>query len=43
MAQTPAGRLGTPEEISSMVAYLASNEASFMVGQILSPNGGLVI
>ncbi|MFH0730713.1 MAG: 3-oxoacyl-ACP reductase family protein [Pseudomonadota bacterium] len=43
IAQTPAGRLGTPEEISSMVAYLASNEASFMVGQILSPNGGLVI
>jgi 3-oxoacyl-[acyl-carrier protein] reductase len=43
IAQTPAGRLGTPEEIASMVAYLASDEANFIVGQILSPNGGLVI
>jgi 3-oxoacyl-[acyl-carrier protein] reductase len=43
IAQTPAGRLGTPQEIASLVVYLVSNEADFMVGQIVSPNGGLVI
>jgi 3-oxoacyl-[acyl-carrier protein] reductase len=43
IAQTPAGRLGTPEEIASLVAYLASDDGNYMVGQIISPNGGLVI
>jgi 3-oxoacyl-[acyl-carrier protein] reductase len=39
---TPQGRLGRPEEIAATVAFLASDEASFYVGQNLSPNGGLV-
>jgi 3-oxoacyl-[acyl-carrier protein] reductase len=43
MAQTPAGRLGKPDEIASLVVYLASKEADFMVGQIISPNGGFAI
>jgi NAD(P)-dependent dehydrogenase (short-subunit alcohol dehydrogenase family) len=43
IAQTPAGRLGTPEEIASLVTFLASDDANYMLGQIVSPNGGLVI
>jgi 3-oxoacyl-[acyl-carrier protein] reductase len=42
VARTPAGRLGTPEEVAATVAFLASDDASFFVGATLSPNGGLV-
>ncbi len=41
-ARTPAGRLGTPEEIAATVAFLASDDAAYFVGATLSPNGGLV-
>lgn len=37
----PLGRMGTPEEIAGTVAFLASDEASFITGQCLSVNGGL--
>lgn len=40
--QTPAGRLGTAEEVASAIVYLATDEAGFFVGQVLSPNGGLM-
>jgi 3-oxoacyl-[acyl-carrier protein] reductase len=40
--QTPAGRLGRPEEIAATAAFLASDDASFFVGETVSPNGGLV-
>lgn len=43
MAQTPAGRMGTPEEIASLVVYLATDDANYIVGQVISPNGGMVI
>ena len=39
---TPAGRLGTPEEVAATVAFLASDDAAYFVGATLSPNGGLV-
>ena len=42
LARTPAGRLGTPEEVAASVAFLASDDASYFVGATLSPNGGLV-
>jgi len=41
-ARTPAGRLGTPEEVAAAVAFLASEDAAYFVGATLSPNGGLV-
>ena len=42
VARTPAGRLGTPEEVAATVAFLASEDAAYYVGATLSPNGGLV-
>ena len=40
--QTPLGRIGRPEEIAAAAAFLASDEAGFITGQWLSPNGGLL-
>jgi 3-oxoacyl-[acyl-carrier protein] reductase len=40
--QTPLGRLGRPEEIAATVAFLAGDDASFFVGETVSPNGGVV-
>ena len=40
--KTPLQRLGEPDEIGALVAFLASPEADFFTGQILSPNGGFV-
>ena len=40
---TPAGRLGTPEDIASAVYFLASEDASFITGKILGVNGGFLI
>jgi len=37
---TPAGRLGQPRDIAAAALYLASDDSSFMVGQVVSPNGG---
>jgi 3-oxoacyl-[acyl-carrier protein] reductase len=42
LARTPAGRLGTPEEIAATVAFLASAQSGYFVGATLSPNGGLL-
>ena len=43
MQLVAVGRLAKIEEIASMAVYLATDEASYMVGQMISPNGGLVI
>ena len=43
VAEIPIGRLGKPREIASLVAYLATEDANFIVGQVISPNGGQVI
>jgi 3-oxoacyl-[acyl-carrier protein] reductase len=40
-AQTPLRRLGTPEEVASVVAFLCSEGASFVSGAIIDVNGGI--
>jgi 2-hydroxycyclohexanecarboxyl-CoA dehydrogenase len=40
LRQIPVGRLGTPEDVAAVCAFLASPEAEFITGQVLSPNGG---
>ena len=41
--ETCLGRNGTPQDIANAVAFLASDKASFITGQILGVNGGMVI
>lgn len=41
--QVPLGRWAQPEELSETVAFLASEEAAFITGQVISPNGGKTI
>ena len=43
LSRTPLGRFGTPEEIASAVAFLASDEAAYITGQVLAVDGGLVM
>ena len=43
IAQTPAGRVGRPEEIAAAVLYLVSDEAAFVTGQTLRVNGGMYV
>ncbi len=38
----PLQRLGKPEEVAGLVRFLASDEASYITGQSISPNGGLL-
>lgn len=41
--KSPLGRLGTPEDIANLYAFLASDEASFITGTVVSIDGGVVL
>ena len=43
IARTPLGRFGTVEEIADTVAFLVSDEARYITGQVLAVDGGLVM
>jgi len=43
LLQIPIGRLGTAAEIAALALYLASDDSTYMVGQVISPNGGYAI
>ena len=43
IARAPIPRLGRPEEVASVALFLASDDASYVTGQTLSPNGGVVM
>ena len=41
--RTPLGRFGTPEDVANAVAFLVSDEAAYITGQVLAVDGGLVM
>ncbi len=41
--ETPLGVIGTPEDIAETVSFLVSPKARFITGQVISPNGGILI
>ena len=41
--ETPLGTIGSPEDVAEALWYLASPGAKFVTGQVLAPNGGLVV
>ncbi len=41
--ETPLNCLGTPQNVADVIAFLVSGKAEFITGQIISPNGGIVI
>jgi 3-oxoacyl-[acyl-carrier protein] reductase len=38
--ETPLGRLGTAQDVAELIAFLASDKASFLTGQIIGCDGG---
>ena len=40
-SKVPLSRFGTPEDVAAAVCFLASDEASYITGQVLAVNGGM--
>ena len=43
LAGVPLGRAGTPEDVAHAVAFLASEQAAYITGQVLAGDGGMVM
>jgi 3-oxoacyl-[acyl-carrier protein] reductase len=43
MRKIPVKRLGTPEEVANLYLFLASDEASYISGEVIRIDGGLVV
>jgi 3-oxoacyl-[acyl-carrier protein] reductase/2-hydroxycyclohexanecarboxyl-CoA dehydrogenase len=43
VSKVPMGSAGKPEDVGNMVAFLASDEASYITGQIIEVSGGMII
>jgi NAD(P)-dependent dehydrogenase (short-subunit alcohol dehydrogenase family) len=43
LAQIPLARIGTPDDVGAVVAFLAGPEASYITGEVLRVNGGLLM
>ena len=41
--QIPLGRVGAPDDVAGAVAFLASDDASYITGHVLSVNGGMLM
>jgi 3-oxoacyl-[acyl-carrier protein] reductase len=41
LSQIPAARYGTPEDVAAAVAFLASDAAGYITGQVIHVNGGM--
>ena len=43
LQEIPAGRMGNPEDVANAVAFLVSDQAAYITGQVLSVDGGMVM
>ncbi len=43
MAKIPMGRIGTPEDVGRVVAFLASEDAAYVTGEVINVGGGMVL
>ena len=43
LGQVPLGRAGTPEDVADAVAFLASDQAAYITGQVIHVSGGMYI
>lgn len=39
----PAGRMGSPEDVANLVAFLVSDQAAYITGQVIAIDGGMAV